>query len=427
MSTIRLKQSDFAKVISFDAQTRTNRRTRRFNYLVPARDGGVKIFTVAVRRTREDAVQAKVIATHDPRRKRIFLRDVVFAGIPGWLVVWGKDVQAGTYDWTFDCGASFSYEPIVNPEVLAETKYARCGWQAGRIGLANFLHLYEADPRVEYVAKAGLWKLVTPGGIKRLGENQEFFEFCREHAAEIKSGNFGMREILSAMRRKVSLTQAKAHAEAVNVFTSHGGIPVAAREHAEQLLAWSKRLREAGGVWLSEYVRYLRLADRCGRDLSDEKNLFPPAARFPEILERVEEEADKLDKRLKSKDYRAGMKRARERFGHIAGMRSGALSAEIPFSKKELRAEGRAMKNCVGRFGYDSKIARGASLVVFIRRDGKPDADMEIHLGAQPRIAQLYSSGNEKPDADVEVFSRKILRRVREAYRTEREGSVKRG
>ena len=427
MSTIRLKQSDFAKVISFDAQTRTNRRTRRFNYLVPARNGGVKIFTVAVRRTKDERTEAKVIATHDPRRKRIFLRDVVFSGIPGWITVWEKNVSAGTIDWTFDCGAAFSYEPIVNPEALSETKYAHCGWVAGRIGLADYLHLYEADSRVEYVAKAGLWKLVTPGGIKRLGESREFFEFCREHAAEIKSGEFGIREILSAMRRKVSLARAKAHAEAVNVFASCGGIPKATREHAEKLLAWSERLREADGIRLDEYVRYLCLADRCGRDLSDEKNLFPPAARFPEILERVEAEADKLDKRLKLRDYRTGMKRARERFGHITGMRAGTLSAEIPFSKKELRAEGRAMKNCVGRFGYDSKIARGASLVVFIRRSGEPDADMEIHLGAQPRIAQLYSAGNGKPTEDVEAFSRKILRRVKEAYCADREGSVKRG
>lgn len=191
MSTIRLKRSDFAKVISFDAQTRTNRRTRRFNYLVPARNGGVKIFTVAVRRTKDERTEAKVIATHDPRRKRIFLRDVVFAGIPGWITVWDKNVSAGTIDWTFDCGAAFPWEPVVNPEVLAETKYARCGWQVGKIGLADFLHLYEADSRVEYVAKARLWKLVTPGGIKRLGENRAFLSFAGNMRRRLRAGNSG--------------------------------------------------------------------------------------------------------------------------------------------------------------------------------------------------------------------------------------------
>lgn len=45
----------------------------------------------------------------------------------------------------------------------------------------------------------------------------------------------------------------------------------------------------------------------------------------------------------------------------------------------------------------------------------------------EPPAAKTRKPGTEKPDADVEVFSRKILRRVREAYRTEREGSVKRG
>lgn len=419
MSTIRLKQSDFAKVISFDAQTRTNRRTRRFNYLVPARNGGVKIFTVAVRRTKDERTEAKVIATHDPRRKRIYLRDVHFSGIAGWVVTWNSSGEiAGTIPWAFGRGNSFQYEPIVNPEQLESSKYARCGWMPGHgIGLVDFLHLYESDPRVEYVAKAGMWSLITPGGVKRLRENREFFEFCREHATEIKSGKFGLRDILSAMRRKVSLAKAKAYFDAVNEFAAHGGIPATARTHAEKLLAWSKRLQETGRIWLSEYARYLRLADRCGRDLSYEKNLFPSAPEFSEILERVEEDAAKLDKRLKSKDYRMGMKRARERFGHIAGIKFGVLSAEIPFSKSALQREGREMKNCIGRLGYDSKIARGLSLIVFIRRDGVADADMEISLGAKPRIEQLYSSGNKTVATDVEAFSQKILSLVKKVLR----------
>lgn len=53
-------------------------------------------------------------------------------------------------------------------------------------------------------------------------------------------------------------------------------------------------------------------------------------------------------------------------------------------------------------------------------------AHFEAHATDEQKQA-AKAAGNGKPTEDVEAFSRKILRRVREAYRADREGSVKRG
>lgn len=262
---------------------------------------------------------------------------------------------------------------------------------------------------------------MSPGGIRFLSRDRAFFEFVREHATEIRSGKYRLREIRFAMKRGVSLPEAEMHFKAVGAFAPFDGLPRAALERASKHLAWAKYLERgsldgpgrANVFTLIEYARFLHYAELLGWDFRSAA-VFPPREHFHEILERAEKEASALRESRERKDFRDGMRAARERFGGICGMSAGGLSADVPFSREAFRQEGKAMKNCIGEHGYYEKTARGDSLVVFVRRDGKPAADMEIRLaGATPKLVQLYAERNREAPEDVEAFAKRILRHVR--------------
>lgn len=421
--TARLKRCDLERIFSRDAETRLKKtaHTSRWNYLVPLDDGGVKIFTVSVRWVRAGSgarrAEARVIATQNPRRKTIFLRNVAFVFCSGWQTQWDCDSGecSWRYPWRFGCGAGFPFEEVVNPEALERTRYAHCGWEARKgVGLSDYLRLWETDPRVERVAKAGLWDLVKPGCLARLGRSRAFFSFVREHADEIRGREYSAREIVYASSRGVSPAAAALHFAALRVFALVGGLPREACARAEKHLEWVNRFGRKEGVGvLRDYARFLRYAAELGWDFGSEA-VFPPRKRFREILDGAE--ADVM--RARDQKEAGGLKRARERFGALDGIRAGSLSATVPFTRAEFRAEGKAMKNCLFERGYAEKVARGESLVVFLRRDGKPYADMEIRLGGgAPKLVQLYGERNGEVSAEAEGFASLVTARARRLAR----------
>lgn len=414
-----LKKSDFAKILAFDAPRRSSRRTAKYLYLLPLADGGVKIFCVAVRRNENGEPETKIVATHDPRRTRIYCRDLCFHAIAGWQVSWSP-LDEFSVQWKFRCGLGFPCAECVNPEALAQTKYARCAW-IEKFALIDHLHLYEQDSRVEYVAKAKLHSLLTPHGIKRLAESRDFFDFVRNHLDEIRTNFYGVRDILRAIRYKKTLAESAEYFAAHQNFRCFGGLPDPLKPRALECSRYCDRAK----IHVSEYVRYLRHAEELGWTLDDDRTAFPPPKRFRDLLERAEGEAAKIRERARERDrrkreriFRSGMKNALDRFSPLDGFvaeNDDSLRAVLPRSRSDFRREGTAMKNCVGRLGYDEKMAEGSSVVIFIRRDGKPAADLEIRItdNDKPQIVQLYAERNTQPPREVRTFAARLLRLAR--------------
>lgn len=409
---------------------KTVRRTFRYLWIETEGDE-VEVQLIACRITpRTDEWQMKLIAWNRPTSPVIHVRDFDYHGVAGWIVKWSGEPRiydSGYYsrigDWTsmweFHTGLSFPWDEVINPEALAETKYAHCGW-APRcpVGLIDYLHLYEREPRIEYLAKAELWSLVSPAGLNRLEKNREFMPWCRQHINEIRTGSRSVREIIYAQKHGISIADAVSHFAALQVFSVHR-LP-------KPLLPQAAKIRlylHNKNIYIPEYSRYICYAETAGWDLGNESIVYPPPRGFKARLEQAEEAAhavelakERRQKMKLSKDIRNVAKR------FALAVRHRTLSVVLPESVTDLKHEGKAMSNCIGQMGYDAKIANGISLIFFIRKAGKPYADCEITLQPKPAIRQLYAKNNSKPTKATEAFANEILRHVRRIVRVKKAG-----
>ena len=80
-----------------------------------------------------------------------------------------------------------------------------------------------------------------------------------------------------------------------------------------------------------------------------------------------------------------------------------AFICVIAKSPADLIHEGEMLHHCVGRMGYDIRIAKEESLIFFIRAKDRPDTPfvtLEYSLKAH-KVLQCYANRNTKPNDDV--------------------------
>lgn len=405
-----------------DDRMRSVRRTLRYLWIETEGDT-VEVQLIACRiKAKIEEWQMKVVAWNKPTSPMIHVRDFDYHGASGWIVNWDSDRPAVYYSgyysrygewtspWKFNTGLSFPWDEVINTEALAQTKYAHCGWTADcPVGLVDYLHLYDREPRIEYLAKAGLWPLISPSGLNRLEKNAAFLPWCRQHADEIRKQKPSIRDVIYAQKHEMSLIGAICHFSALKVFAVHR-IPNPLLPQAGKIRLYLNRKK----INVSEYSRYICHAETAGWDIRSESIIYPPPRGFKARLEQAEaaaHEAEKAKERKREAELTREISIVARRFA--ISFRRHALSAVLPESVTDLKREGENMSNCIGRMGYEHKIANGKSIIYFIRRAGKPYADCEIALQPKPVIRQLYAWNNSKPSPSVSTFADEILKHVK--------------
>lgn len=436
----RIREFDMAERaywLKKHGQGRINSVRRTFRYLwierrkEPYLLDKIEILTVACHiAKRSDRWEMQIVARQDPERNTIHLSNIDYHGIAGWVVYWPNEpghytagyvrhASAYSDEWKMGGGLSFPDAPVINIETLEGSMFEHCGWSENSpVCLIDYLHLYALDRRIEFLAKSGMWELVSPAGISRLASNRAFGPWCRNHANEIRSGYWDLREIIYSNKNKCSLADARAHFEALQHFRG-SPLPKRLNPQARHILRYIAK----NGIDHREYSRYANHAQTAGWNIADEHITYPPAKHFKALLERVEAAAHEVTRRKEIKKRSAvtrNIANAAKRFDFGKSGRSGTLSAVLPKCIADLKCEGRQMDNCIGRMGYDMKIAQGESLVIFIRNRGKPYADCEISLKGIPAIRQLYAKGNLPTTQAVKRFANSLLKNVRKTLRGKR-------
>lgn len=442
---MKLTRKDIEIIKAFDAKARKEwcssyaydtgacarwqcNRCMRHNYIKPLKNGELAIITVACR-IHKGKFESKTIAAMRTDSDRFYWRDVDFHGIAGWIVIWSnskptpsgyypnpRDViamgwQPGTYKYRE--ALCFPWANTVNPEALNGTKYAHCGYDGGP--LLDWLKLYRQNRGVEFLAKSGLECLVTPGGIKRLTKNREFFAWVRNHAREIaKEGCYSFSVLQYAQVHGLTIKAALEHFKNVNTWRVWK-LPNAAKKHVDEITAHMLKKK----IEIAEYSRYLEYAEKAGWDLNDRHIYLPPVKNWASFLEYAEQEAEKAERIRQAKADRAMDKKIAatvRKFMKLAEIKDTEYEIVLPESRANLREEGKSMNNCIGIMGYDRKIVNGESLIVFVRLRGKVHSDIEIDR-MRGVIRQHYTRGNHKPDEKTLKFGQAILKAYRRIER----------
>ena len=502
---MKLTKEQYAEVVEFDRKSRVDamlrnekksldRRTNRYNYIVPknprrgrrgAKPDGraeVMIVNVAVRLDMNHVPVVKEVMWMYPETGWQEYQDMKYYGVAGWTVQWrssetrsrrkrgkepfriGEPVWDRRYNMDFKHGRpgfNRTYDETVNPEALAETRYKYCQYADDVpccTGLMEWLSLYRREPKVELLAKCGLYCFINPAGLKAL-KQKSIFQWAKDNMAMLRGyRHLPIKYVLWAARHDTTLEDARRHYEIVVHNLSHQldsvrwHLKYPGRERAgfklkidyERLAGLLKKWHVDG----YEYGRYIQHAFDAGLDLKNDGTLYPPTrggrkafmARLEELeaecarLEEIRERAERKRRKAEEKAEREWIaKTMKVRFEEIeafqkslrrtATLRGCGYTLVLAKTQKELRAEGRRMGNCVGNGTYGRGIVEGDSLIVMLGLGGKSYCDIEIDR-RNWRVNQCYLKGNHTPPDEVRKFAARIAAILKEEHKRHRKAGL---
>ena len=504
-----LTHEQYAEVVEFDRQYRErdrridrlkkcNRRTIRYNYIVPCErkekslaevlgyDKPTKkevcIVNVAVRLDVNYVPIVKEVMWMRPETGWQEYRDLSYCGIAGWTVRWsksdyrkrkpragekfriGRRVDDRSYRMDFKHGRpgfNRTYDPTVNLRALSETRYKYCQYDDEvdcKSGLMEWLSLYRYEPKVELLAKCGLYCFINPAGLKAL-KQKNIFQWAKDNIGMLlKYSCPPIKYVLWAARHDTTLEDARRHYEIVVHNLSHQLDSV--RWHLKypgndragcKLKLDYERLAGLLKKWHVdgyEYGRYIWYAFDAGLDLKNDGTLYPPTrggrkafmARLEELerecarLEEIRERAEKKRRKAEEKAEREWIaKTMKVRFEEIeafqkslrrtATFRGCGYTLVLAKTQKELRAEGRRMGNCVGNGTYGRGIVEGDRLIVMLGLGRKSYCDIEIDR-SNWCVRQCYLKGNTKPPKEVRELAARIAAFLKEEHKRHRKAGL---
>ena len=413
--------------------------TRIYNAVVPTKGGEFRVDTYAVktRNKRTGELAIKKVARYYSDRQRYYVRDVIYHNFMhyyavNWcnepfgrrhVAVWedvdsrmGKWGYCDRQDGTIDLGGDYL-------NCFDGTKYEHCGWAAhSGIQILDYLDCWRINKGVEFLGKSELWKLITPSFVRKLSTDKGLFNFFRSHLDDIRRHScrggfyceYSISEIEHAYRRRISLADARLAIRARYAFRDYGKhcvLPSSIDKLA--LLKWCNK----NDVTEMEYCRYAKYVQECGEDITAFGVTMP--RNFKATLEAYEERAHRKEARRLAKErkaYNAGIKSVAEAFAMLSRLKRHGLAVVLPMNVRQLIDEGNAMRNCIGRNGYDERIASGKSLIVFLYKDGKPFVDIEIDR-EHWTVRQCYTKCNHNPEEKVNTFAKFICNKAKAIYR----------
>jgi len=223
-------------------------------------------------------------------------------------------------------------------------------------------------------------KELTDGEIKLRSEMDGYIS-KNGQLKEILASGADTRAFLRYMMKELGLTNLKD-----------------SRNYYRFITAYAEYVRDMAfiGVGLTKKNRYpsqlFKALESASKQVELKKKLME--------LDRLKELNNSIDKVAK----RVERKLRQELLGNEDGLfvsEKDKYCIVLPHSITDLSAEGAALSHCLGSHGYDSRIAEGESLILFVRRKTRPETSfytMEYGL-KEKAILQCRTSGDGSYDA----------------------------
>lgn len=297
------------------------------------------------------------------------------------------------------------YSPIINLQKLFECeKYKYCGYNP-KDNFTKYIREYNKDPMVEYFGKMGL--RVSSMLVKKCRKDKQFMRFLRDHVSEVNT--WGPAATIQAYKSHTTIREAAAFNEFKRkAMAWTRGLQDVKELSANERLKIYKWSHDRFGPYVDaySYADYWRALTGLGLDLHNTKNTMPRDFKRMHDL-RVDQWASEQAKREAEK-----LKALSKKFSEKAKewkpyeLHGDKYAIIVPQKMNELVREGDILDHCVGKMGYDEKMANGKSLIVFVRKVeeiDKPFVTVE-YLPERRFVSQVYGKHDSKPDDDVEAF-----------------------
>jgi hypothetical protein len=423
---------DFPALVMTEAE-RTATSTKQCIGYLQAVENDIVLRVFAYRRLKGKQMQITEIMRRITQDNRYIWKNLYGGYYQGYQVVYEKkDVIKYEYGckceifseeyfdhWYEETGNVFGiWYRIINADMLNDTQFKYCGYKPTVTDdVIGYLNEYIKHPCVEYFGKLGIKPTAT---LIRKAEKDKAF---RNWLYKTKIDGFcGPQAIIYAYEHKTTLEKA----EKILKNKSYLDRAVASmipeikgtKLNRERVLDYAQKK----DVGTSNYNDYLKALKKLKYDLTDTKNLFPYDFKTMHDLRVAEYDSvmAKEDEEKRAELYSAFSERAKA----VKNLEySGeSYSAIIPFRVPDLVSEGKALHHCVGKMGYDKKMADGEIVIVFIRSLldlAKPLVTVEYSF-KRKRIVQAHGEHNRRPTDEEQAFIDEWEKRTNEIMKAKK-------
>ena len=373
-------------------------------------DGELFVRVYAFRNTKSYGFQLREVIRENI--DDLIARDMYWTGCAGWKVVYKPERKSSSnwYGYTYysiqeeDFGV-WAYEgkvgvcyTILNLERLYDGKYKYCGYQHGN--LFEYLRAYEDNPQVEFFGKIGMKP--SKSLVNKCKKDKGFAHFLWQN----KDDYYTPKALIYAYDHHVDCKTAQdlisEKARSVHYYKHFESI--LRNKNVDKLKVYRYCRRNHIQPW--SYNDYLKAIDYLGLDFADTKNLFPKDFRRMHDLRANQYESKKAEDNKKLQAELNKTFHQRNKDYKVLEYSKDAYCVLIPNFIKDLKNEGSKLHHCVGKMGYDAKVAKGESIIAFVRNidsKNKPFVTVEYSI-KKGRVIQCYGDHDSNPGEEVKQF-----------------------
>ena len=413
--------------------------TRFYSYLATWKKELIKV-TVAVRHYRKQWVY-KQVAVHGLRSDNCLARDIEFFYIGGYVVGWHDlGVYSRKKEWEdgkwYSCERKYynPYSITVNLDYLErfpEYKYSEYK-NAAYADILGYLRLYEQFPESEYLTKSGLkYYALSKTILRQIHKDKSFHKWLVANKDyNMSNGWYYCTTLLHAYKKHLPIKQVQAFEKRKRELV---------HDYYKKFIAQSIIKKGVKGEYqrffnyidkhsVNEYVYldYIKACRYLNLDCHDDNIRYPKDfKRWHDIrikeMDVIRKEEERKANLLRAKEARLRKKRLEQEKRNLAENFLKAAEKYLPLagftedehyaifiaqSPAELIKEGNALSHCVGRSGYDKKMANEETLIFFVRKMeelDKPFVTLEYSIKTK-EILQCYAYKNTQPEEKVLEF-----------------------
>lgn len=281
----------------------------------------------------------------------------------------------------------------------------------------KYLRTYEQYPQAEYFIKIGLHHLATNKTLlKKAGKDKNFRKWLIKYAKQLRNecGNypyFSVKEILSAYKTSTGILEThifeKEKKELLQDYSYTNTISnVIPTDEIKVFLQYIKKQNTN----TNSYADYLKACIYLGLDMTIPKNRYPhDFKRWHDIRSDEYATAKAIADEKERAELYAKFADVAIKYEGLQYERQAAFIMLIPHSPADLIREGEQLSHCVGRMGYDQKMAREETLIFFVRNIAEPNepfVTVEYSI-KQHKVLQCYGHNDTRPNDNVLNFVNK--------------------
>lgn len=328
----------------------------------------------------------------------ILVRNMYFSNMAGYRSVWKESKPRYYYFnmsdynlWFLASNKHYNFYSNKKLQTLAELdenlKYCGLNFNSN-VDVIDFISIYRKEPQIEILAKLNRLDLLYNSKlVYNLGADKKFRKwFFKNYKTRCNSN-----QILAAYKKNISIDQYMAEFNSVRY-----AIEVHNTYHELDIKKLEKYFYKNKDISIASYCDLIHALKYFHLDLTDSKNVYPHDFRYWHdyyINQMVTNKNKEIEEKLEL---------VATKYNKLACI-VGDYQLILPHKTIEFINEGEALHHCVGRMGYNLKMSKEESLILFVRNKNDVDsplATMEFDI-KNKKILQLYGDHDSKPAQEL--------------------------